>query len=456
MSKSLNFKIKNNSGIDNTKVFIGFWGQTLNAEINGSAMIPNKWYTLSKITSFVFDVTTSGRIYVAYNETFTPTGNTIPSVLTPSSDGYNKRFDKFELTFDGTEYGVADLTAIDFWSIPMSLETSLNGVTNAKKLEGIKKGSSYEDISNVLTNLSNPIQSSGTATAVINAFKANNNALPQGIQDDLNSPHTGLINNASNDFVRIIGPNSYPPFGEPNEAVSGTNMHYPGLPFTPYNTFLDYFTYLKDTFGPSKTSKKLTTLGNGKIACIKGEYGGSTEGTTPSYQKQSYNLWASIDDNDTLTIKGSGSVIGTIEMYVTKWDLLNPAAAYGGSPSFSLTKGGTKETSKNNIYAWIFGDFFAGLNIGAIGSSVQLNNVAVGDMNSSEWFAKLPSEGLLFNKLWTGGETNYWNQWAKELNDRSDAYNFSYAERFSAPQISLNPAKADTLTVELLSLLVDD
>lgn len=165
---------------------------------------------------------------------------------------------------------------------------------------------------------------------------------------------------------------------------------------------------------------------------------------------QDYNLSASFDTDGDLVLTGKCSVLGTVNLYVSYWDLLDPASTYGGNPQFSLTKGGDKQAPQNNIYAWVLGDFFAGLNIGALGSTVQLNNTNIGEMQSSEWFSALPSRGLLFDKLWTGGQTNYWNQWAQELNGMSDAYNFAYAERFSAPQISLNPATADTLTLVLL------
>ena len=46
------------------------------------------------------------------------------------------------------------------------------------------------------------------------------------------------------------------------------------------------------------------------------------------------------------------------------------------------------------------------------------------------------------------------DQWAAALNPCSQAYNFAFAERFSAPQLNLNPASVDTLTVTLLDRTV--
>ena len=443
---TLDFRITNNSGISSDKVFIGFWGPDLNATINGAPMksIENStWYKLSEIETFVMGVTTSGRIYVAYNDTFSPIGGSLPSIIAPNSPAYYTRFDLFELTFDGTPYGVADLTAIDAWSIPMSLETEKGGQKVAS-LDGVKAGSTLNEIYTKLSKLSNPAQSIATGQAIINAFAAAGHSLAQGIQNQLNMPAPGLVTDNNSNFVRIIGPNNYPPFGDPANNLP------PGLPFTPYNTFLEYLQYLINTFGPGKAGPSgFSQLGGGKIAHLAGEYGGSKAGTGASYEKQSYDLWASIDDNFNLAIDGTGSVVGDIKMTITKWNLLNPAATYGGNPQFSLN-GGAPQNPQNNLYAWILGDFFAGLNIGAIGSSVKVDGVLVGEMTSSEWFSKLPPSGYLFDKLWDSNVTNYWNQWAQVLNSRSDAYNFAYAERFSAPQLSINPNDVDTLTLILL------
>ncbi|HEY0603254.1 MAG TPA: beta-1,3-glucanase family protein [Herpetosiphonaceae bacterium] len=445
---TLNFKVQNNSGISSDQIFIGFWGSDLNATINGAPMKSIKdstWYTLSEIKSFVIEATTSGRIYVAYYQPFDPTSaGGIPSVVAPNSPAYTQRFDKFELTFDGSAYGVADLTAIDYWSVPMSLATEKDGVS-VGSLDGVRAGSTENEIYTSLSKLSSPPQSLPTGQAIIAAFNGAGYPLASGIQDQLTNPASGLVTDASGNFVRIIGPNTYPPFGEPAQNLP------PGLPFTPYNTFLDYFQYLIDTFGPGQaTPPGFSQLGDGKIAQLAGEFTGSNAGSGHPFERQTYNLWASIDDDFNLAIDGTGSLVGDIKLTVSKWDLLNPAATYGGNPTFSLN-GGAPQTPLNDIYAHIFGDFFAGLNIGAIGSAVTVDGTVVGEMTSSEWFSKLPQAGYLFDKLWSSQVTNYWNQWAQQLNPRSDAYNFAYAERFSAPQLSINPDTVDTLTLTLLN-----
>lgn len=443
---SIAFKIENSSGLPDDKVFIGFWTSQLNGEINGKAILPiydgvyvkGNWYKLSEITSCQLDKTTSGRVYVCYNEPFAPTsGGGIPSIVAPNSDAYNKRFDKFELTFDGSPYGVADLTSIDYWSIPMSLEVSKKKVL-VGALDGICSGKSMSDIFNGLSTLSSPVQSSKTAKNIEKAFKAAGHALPFIL--DANS---GVVTTSNASFVRIIGPNSYPAFGNPSKS------QFPGLPFTPYNTFEDYFRYLIANFGVGKTVPTgFTSLGNGKIAVIKGDFSGS-KGTSNEDKAQTYDLSAEIDNDMNLTLKGKGSIVGNISIKVSKWDLLNPTSTYGGNPTITLN-GTPNVILSNNIYARILGDFFAGLNIGTIGSTEKFNEILVGEMSSSQWFSKLPPKGYLFDKLWPSTITNHWNQWAATFNNLSDAYNFAYAERFSSPQLTLNPKVVDTLTLKLL------
>lgn len=187
---TLHFRITNNSGISSDKVFIGFWGADLNATINGAPMKSiedSTWYKLSEIETFVMGVTTSGRNYVAYNDTFSPIGGGLPSIIAPNSPAYYTRFDLFELTFDGTPFGVADLTAIDAWSIPMSLETEKDG-QKVGSLNGVKAGSTLNEIYTNLSKLSNPAQSIATGQAIIKAFADAHNPLAQGIQDQLNKP----------------------------------------------------------------------------------------------------------------------------------------------------------------------------------------------------------------------------------------------------------------------------
>lgn len=443
--------VNNGSGLDDKDVHIGFWGDKLNATINGAPMKSinggGKWYSLDEIQSWSLGVTTSGRIFVVYGESFQPvSGGGMPSVVAPSSAAYNKRFDKVELTFDGSVYGVANLTSIDYWSVPMSLRSFQNGAAK-ETLSGVKSGSGIKEIHDALAALSDPVRSGVIGAEVIDAFDDAGNPLPDGIKQEIRNPASGVVVDSNGNFVRIIGPNSYPPFGDP-----ATNQ-FPGSPFTPYNTFRAYLGWLRDTFGPGATAPPgFKSLGDGKIARIKGSYGGVTGCTTPDCQAQDFDLWAILDKHLNLTLKGSATKVGDISMSIAKWNLLDPASVYGGNPMFSLN-GGPPQAPANDVYSWILGEFYSGLNVGAIGSSAVVDGEVVGEMDATWWFDHLPQSGVLFDKLWTDndGAEAFWNVWAAALNPRSDAYNFAYSERFSAPQLSLDPARVDTLEIDLLT-----
>ena len=126
---------------------------------------------------------------------------------------------------------------------------------------------------------------------------------------------------------------------------------------------------------------------------------------------------------------------------------MNPSGIYGANASFSLN-GGTSKKPANDVYGWITGDLLAGFNIGAIASTTEINKEKVGAMNSSDWFSKVPNSSL-FSHLQSNKA--FYNQYAEILQGLSDAYNFAYSDRFAAVQISLNPAKVDTLQISLLN-----
>lgn len=82
--------------------------------------------TIAAGASAVFNVTniSAGRIYVSYN---TALSSNAPDGANPNDPDYNTRFDKVELTYNLGSGGAANLTAVDFYAIPMMLQTSIQG-----------------------------------------------------------------------------------------------------------------------------------------------------------------------------------------------------------------------------------------------------------------------------------------------------------------------------------------
>ena len=101
-------------------------------------------------------------------------------------------------------------------------------------------------------------------------------------------------------------------------------------------------------------------------------------------------------------------------------------------------------TPQNDLYGWIIADLFAGLNIGALGSTVEVNGQQVGQMESQQWFALTQRFAAL------QPSQPYYNQWAAKMSELSDAYNFAYTDRFAHVVAPLNPAQVDTLELVFL------
>lgn len=434
---------KNNSKLSDKLVSIGFVSGSTTApfSINCKSSNPadtldfkikplnetageGNWYSFDQLRNGVLIENFSGRIYISYGQTWSVLNAGYEPSQNITDPNFFLRYDKMELTFNGDASDVADLTSIDYWSIPMQLETSLNG-TVVQTDNGIKAGVTSYPIYSQLNALTTPPQS-GLNDALPALVPGNFTQLPT-------QPGTG--------FARIIGPSSYPPIG--------------GVPVIPYSLFDKYLDHLIQKFGPNtpveKTNDKenIKGLGNGVIATIAGHFNGVGPNVPLSgpQSAQDYNLTATIDVTGAITLSG---LVGkqTTTMVFQKSDLINPSGIYGANAAFSLN-GGASQNPANDVFGWITGDLLAGFNIGAIGSETIINGTKVGAMTSSEWFT-IPNTELFSNLQ--SNPSNY-NQYAATLQKLSDAYNFAYSDRFSPVLVSLNPATIDTLQISLLNVL---
>lgn len=429
---TLKITFNNTSSLPDTQVSFGFVSGSATAAfsitnlMDSSAVLPlnetvgsGNWYTLSDLCAGVAITNFSGRIYASYGQTWDVLSVGYEPAQNITDANFFLRYDKMELTFNGSPDDVADLTSIDYWSIPMNLETFLNGVS-VQTDNGITGGFTIQDVFNELNTLTTPPVSglSGALPALV----------PGGFTQNSNQPGSG--------FARIIGPSSYPVIG--------------GVPITPYDLFENYLNFLLTNFGPgTSVGAVLPGLGNGVIATISGQFNGVGPNVPSSGPKsaQSYDLTATIDSSSNITLTGTvGSVSGTTTMFFKNGDLINPSGIYGANAFFSLN-GDTAEEPINNVYGWICGDLFSGLNIGAFGSSINIGGTEVGAMPSSQWFSIANTD--LFQNLQPNNPANY-NHYAATLQAFSQAYNFAYSDRFAPVLVSLNPATVDTLQITLL------
>lgn len=453
---TLNVTFTNNSTHKVSDISIGFVpgaGATFNVTnaVTGDTINPlntaagsGNWYSFSdfvnpksggsngvNITNF------SGRIYIAYGTTWSVQYAGYEPAQAVTDPNFFLRYDKVEMTFNGSASDVANLTSIDYWSIPISLNTYIHGAkVGGNSVSGLLGTTTAQDIYNDLLALTSPTQSGLTGLAGNDGSVIA--ALVPGsfVQYDSSSPAPGTA------FARIIGPSSYPSI-YPNQ----------GIPVTPYQLFSGYLNNLVTRYGVgTSVSAIVPGLGNGTIATIAGSFAGvgpNVPATGPQ-SAQSYNLTATIDDSCNITLTGTiGSDTDQTMVFAVN-DLLNPTGIYGGNSPFSLN-GAAAAPPANDVYGWISGDLLSGLNIGAVGSSSTVHNPPsvptvsmVGALSSQLWFT-MPINFLYGNMQPAG---NY-NPWAATLQPLTQAYNFAYSDRFAHVFASLNPTNVDTLELVL-------
>lgn len=436
----------NNSNVDASAVYIGFvrscgsvvWilnphdQSPLKAvdDICGSFPAPGNWYALNTLPDGVDITFFSGRIYVCYNTPWAVQYAGYEPGQSVTDPNMFLRYDKMELTFTGDPHDVADLTSIDYWSIPMSLNT-LKASKVVGTVKGLLPGVTTQNIFDALNKLTQP-----PVSGVTGPGGSDGAPLPALVPGQYVQYPKGPAPGTA--FARIIGPSSYPSVF-PNV----------GIPVMPYDLLQGYLTYLLDTFGPStKSGAVVPNLGAGVIAHIAGDFAGvgSSPPPTGPQSQQTYDLFATIDPDLNITLSGTASGIqGTITMLYERGDLLNPSGMYGGNTPYYLNGATTPIYPGNDLYGWMGGDLFSGLNIGAVGSAATSEAGVIGSLPSQSWF-RLPVSSF-FAKMQP--DHLYYNQWAATLANLSQAYNFAYSDRFSHVLVNLNPENVDTLQIVL-------
>ncbi len=133
---------------------IRFTGAPLNIDRKSDSVLNGK------SADFSLTSVKAGRIYISYDKALS---SDAPDGANSSDKDYKTRFDKVELTYgDG---GKANLTAVDFYSIPMILETSIQGtVIEHLTLAGNQTGKSIEAaLANIMSDPSSAVIRGGTS-----------------------------------------------------------------------------------------------------------------------------------------------------------------------------------------------------------------------------------------------------------------------------------------------------
>ncbi len=122
--RALNVVINNqNAAYPASQVYFSFRDAPLTGTINGQTLVRDQCYSVADIGSGItLQSFSGGRIYFSLGAPLTGTGD--PEPINSSVANWGTRFDKMELTYSqGNHSGVANLTAIDYFAVPLALRT---------------------------------------------------------------------------------------------------------------------------------------------------------------------------------------------------------------------------------------------------------------------------------------------------------------------------------------------
>jgi hypothetical protein len=384
---NLTFAIEN-PNYNPSNVYVTFLGGTLEATYSGSQTVQlNQSYTIAQLNGPVnitkFD---AGRVFVSYGAGVA--GTDPPEPVNPDIPSYSVRHDKIEITYKPKDQsGVADLTAVDFFAIPMELNTYQNG--------------SATPVQTLTYNIS-----ANSLTSQIAALAGDSNQV--------------LLTDQNGNFLRVLSPHT----------PSLDNIdHFPSM-----------VPYIDRVIAWQNEGHPYTTIAD--------TYSNS-KGTTPRTTTQNYSFQATVTPDGGLQLVGGGQVVGGGPYGGTNHIILIAAAdlpnnIYLGNPPWTVD-GVPGSFADNDVYAAAVRDVLSGFNLGFMASKTpdpNHSNVPFGEESSSNWW----SSQWAFDYLQP--EHPYYNQYAKIVTSNSNAYSWAFSDRWSAVQANLYGM--DTLQVVIL------
>lgn len=123
-AQALNLVIRNyNTAYPDSQVYFTFRDKPVQGTINGQPIVLGNVYSLNAIGSGIQLQTVGGRIYFSLGAPL-PVSPGDPEPVNPQIPSWGVRFDKVEISYDLADPGsVADLTSIDYFGIPLALQT---------------------------------------------------------------------------------------------------------------------------------------------------------------------------------------------------------------------------------------------------------------------------------------------------------------------------------------------
>jgi hypothetical protein len=389
-----------------------------------------------KVYTFTMSTVSSGSLFVSYYQPVT-----YPSAPTVRT-GY--RFQPLEFSYSNGIASNGDLTSIDFYGIPLELETFK--ASDTAQQNPLDRVSYYTSTSKLMREFQ--------------AVDPNLQYAFIGTDGKTFVPAYGSNGNVSNisSFARIVGPNQVAAGGTPalidypTLAPAGWKGTWPpgtGSPW-PYASFADYLDSLV------AANYKFTEFDNVNISAYSFNYNGSITGnrtigytitlngttgnpTPPSPLPSNAQITLVLPPQDTsggydFAIYGVPQNCNTL--LVAGFTCVEPTAyvpAQGGKPAIPANPGNVTVVT-NSVYGWIQADVISALNFGYMNGKAD---AAFGGGNSSVWYGLPPVQFPFGQARPNPGNSftddGFYNAWAALMYNHSDAYGFAFSDRKGRP-----------------------
>ncbi len=367
------------------------------------------------VYTFSMSSVSSGNLYFSYKSPVAyPTAPTV-------AERY--RFQSLEFSYSNAISSNGDLTSIDFYGIPLELQTFAPGDTVFQY--PLDRVSYY------------------TSTAsLLKAFTAVDANLSYAFMRTDGAPFNPATDSFA-DFARIVGPNQLAaPGTSPIQWPPGVPAGYTGVwpppqgsPW-PYGSFADYLDSLV------AANYTFVESDNAVISAYTFYYTGSIAGSRAT--------------GYTITLIGGSREDPTITLSLPPQDTAKGGfdfAIYGVPQNCrTLQVSGMDCTDANvasltnSVYGWIQADVISALNFGYMSGTADASNGGVGQ--SSVWYG-LPPVQFPFGQARATSD-GYYNAWAALMYNHSDAYGFAFSDRKGRPSPDIAFPVGGTLRIWIL------
>jgi len=394
-------------------------------------------YSGNALPVYQFSMTTvsSGNLFLSY---------TTPVEYPPAPtvrDTY--RFQPLEFSYSEQIVSNGDLTSIDFYGIPLELQTFAPSDTGLQyPLDRVSYYTSTPTLRRAFINLNPDLR-----YAFVGSSSAGNTVFNPGANNDYSS------------FLRIIGPNQVAATGAsplPKGTPTGNPKPWPYPSFAGYLDALANSGYTFNEVDDKVISAyafnytgTITTMTAATVAsCLNPTLAApgwliKLTGTTqaPSPLPSNADICIPLPATD----PGTGSADFIIYGAVQNCESLGLAS--GSLYACSDTDTAALAAMSNSVYGWIQADVLSALNFGYMQGQADATTNNVG--YSNVWY-NLPPVQYPFGLARPAPDDGNYNPWAAMMYNHSDAYGFAFSDRKGRPSPDIAYPIGGTLRIWIL------